>query len=159
MKGKLQQAQSNLVGKPTCLKMVEALKGGQGKGHKKKNKKGENQIAKGSSKIVEDSITSTQSENYRPAKVIGSVGIPETNNYSGLDILLSTEDHEGNQSSKEFDREALRQELEARKIIDIQQGLGINFRDEEKEEIQRGIQMEVRDQQEKAEWEQSNGYQ
>jgi hypothetical protein len=49
-------------------------------------------------------------------------------------------------------------ELEARKILDIQQGLGINCKTDEKEVVQKLIQMEVRDQQEIADWEQSKGY-
>jgi hypothetical protein len=152
LKEKLQKAQSNLVGKPTCLKLVEALKGGRGVDRKKKKKKEDAQLVSGANQEVEDSVDNTQSENL---DLIMSGGIPVHNLGSGLAILLNSENQEVSETNV---REFMRKEIEARKILDIQEGLGINCTVDKKEEVQRLIQMEDRDQQEKADWEENNGF-
>jgi hypothetical protein len=151
MKEKLQKAQSNLVGNPTCLKLVEALKGGRGKN---KNKGGIQKKQVGN-QAVEDPVVNINSECSRQNTIVEPGGIGAQNCVSGALILLNNEDQEGSVGNT---RESVRLELEARKILDIQQGLGINCRAEEKEVVQNLIHMEVRDQQEIADWEQSNGY-
>jgi hypothetical protein len=149
MKEKLQKAQSNLVGKPTCLKLVEALKSGRGR-----NKhKGGNQQKQAGNQAVE--ISTVRPECSRPTTTVEPGGLVAQNCVSGAQILLNNDEQEGSEGNS---RESARLELEARKILDIQQGLGINCKTDEKEVVQKLIQMEVRDQQEIADWEQSKGY-
>jgi hypothetical protein len=119
---------------------------------KKKKKKEDTQQVSGANQEVEDSVDNTQSENL---DLIMSGGIPVHNLGSGLAILLNSENQEVSETNV---REFMRKEIEARKILDIQEGLGINCTVDKKEEVQRLIQMEDRDQQEKADWEENNGF-
>jgi hypothetical protein len=134
------------------LKLVEALKGGRGVDRKKKKKKEDIQQVRGVNQEVGEFVDNTQSE--IPVPVMSGV-IPVHNLVSGLAILLNSENQE---ASEAIVRESMRKEIEARKILEIQEGLGINCTVDKKEEVQRLIQMEVRDQQEKAVWEENNGF-
>jgi hypothetical protein len=48
---------------------------------------------------------------------------------------------------------------DAHHIIDIQEELGVTFRDAVEENVEKCVKMEQRDRQLKIDWEQSNGYQ
>ncbi|WJX93169.1 hypothetical protein P8452_74729 [Trifolium repens] len=129
-------------GMPKCLQFVDAVQGGKRGGRRRRRKKDELQ-QKGVVEHSEDSISNSEFSCHS-----------SSNSYvSGKGVLLPQTGVGGSAESSSNGGEASRKLLEARKIVDIQEGLGFCFSGSPIIEAQRGVLMEDADRIKIDDWE------
>jgi hypothetical protein len=129
-------------GLPKCLQFADAVQGGKRGGRKRRRKKEELQ-QKGGFEHSEDSISNSEFSSHS-----------SSNSYSsGKGVLLPQTGVGGSAESSSNGGEASRKLLEARKIVDIQEGLGFCFSGSPIIEAQRGVLMEDADRIKIDDWE------
>jgi hypothetical protein len=146
-KKKVKKGQGNMAGMPKCLQFVEAVQGCRAGG--RRNKKQMNgSVTKGDEGRSVDSISSSGSSH--------SSNVGNSSSGDGGELLPATVVGSSTESTSDGG-EANHKLLEARKIIDIQEGLGFGFSGDKNVEAQRGVVMEDFDREKIAVWERRNG--
>jgi hypothetical protein len=129
-------------GLPKCLQFADDVQGGKRGGRKRRRKKEELQ-QKGGFEHSEDSISNSEFSSHS-----------SSNSYSsGKGVLLPQTGVGGSAESSSNGGEASRKLLEARKIVDIQEGLGFCFSGSPIIEAQRGVLLEDFDRSKIEDWE------
>jgi hypothetical protein len=140
-KKKMKKGQSALTGMPKCLQFVDAVQGGKRGGRKRRKKKEVNQY-KGDVAPSDDSISNSDFSSHSSSKSVHSGGgelLPQAGVGGSAEFSSNGEDN--------------RKILEARKIIDIQEGLGLVFAGSPITEAQRGVALEDLDRAKIEDWE------
>jgi hypothetical protein len=137
-KKKSKKVQGPKPGMPKCMQFVEAIQGSKVGGRRKKRQK-EEYRDKGNQ--PEDSISNSEF----------SISVGSQKSRVGDGGVLPTNESVSNGGA------ASRDLVEARKIFDIQQGLGFSFSGDPELEVKRGVVMEEKDRAKIEDWEKQKG--
>jgi hypothetical protein len=145
-KKKVKKGQGTMTGMPKCLQFVEAVQGGRAGSCKNKRQK-EGNVSKGG---VVRSVESISNPGSSQSSNLGNNSACDGGN------LLSQALVDCSDESVSDGGEANRKLLEARKIVDIQEGLGIRFSGDLNLEARRGMVLEDFDKEKIVDWERRN---
>ncbi|WJX32650.1 hypothetical protein P8452_20950 [Trifolium repens] len=138
----MKKGQSALSSLPKCLQFVDAVQGGKKGGKRRRRKKDINQH-KGDAEPSDESISNSDFSSHSSSKSA----------HSGVGELLPQAGVGGSAESSSNGGEANRKLLEARKIVDIQEGLGFCFSGSPNMEAKRGVELEDLDRVKIEDWE------